>query len=352
MLTFACLTTDEKYMSRCLQLALLGQGKVSPNPMVGAVLVHQDRIIGEGYHEQYGFAHAEVNCIHAVKEADREYIPLSTLYVSLEPCCHFGKTPPCSDLIISSGIKKVVVATEDLFEKVSGGGIEKLKSSGVDVVTGILKTEAQQLNHVFFHYHQNRRPYIILKWAQSANGMIASSDYSRVFISGDLSNKLVHRWRSETDAIMVGTNTAIQDNPSLTTRLWPGKNPLRVLLDLNLKLNKECNLLDDTTETLVFNQTKNSKSGRTEFVRIDPDKNLVQQICNHLFERNITSIMVEGGTKLLQTFIDQNLWDEMRVISNPKLNIKEGYPAPHNIPQLISKKFELGQDIISIYHRN
>lgn len=352
MLTFACLTTDGKYMTRCLQLAALGLGKVSPNPMVGAVLVYQDKIIGEGYHEQFGSAHAEVNCLQSVKEKDKALVPLSTLYVSLEPCCHHGKTPPCTDLVLNHAIKKVVVATEDPFEKVSGGGIEKLRNSGVEVVVGVLKEEAQLLNTIFFHFHSKKRPYIILKWAQTADGIIAAADYSRLFISGELTNKLVHRWRSETDAIMVGTNTALFDNPSLTTRHWPGKNPLRVVLDLDLKLKKESHLLDDSTPTIVINTSKDLQTGQTIFVRIDPEKNLLQQLNNCFFERGITSLLVEGGAKLLQTFIDENMWDEMRIITNPNLIIEKGIAAPNHIPLSFSNQFEIGQDVVSIYHNS
>ena len=352
MLTFVCLTTDEKYMTRCLELAALGLGKVSPNPMVGAVLVYQDKIIGEGYHEQFGSVHAEVNCLQSVKEEDKAFIPLSTLYVSLEPCCHHGKTPPCTDLIQSHAIKKIVVATEDPFEKVSGGGIEKLRHAGIEVTVGVLKEEAQQLNTIFFHFHRKKRPFIILKWAQTANGMIAQADYSRLFISGELTNKLVHRWRSETDAIMVGTKTALFDNPSLTTRHWPGKNPLRVVLDLDLKLKAESNLLDDSTPTIVVNNSKDLQTGQTIFVRIDTKKNLLQQLNNIFFEKGITSLLVEGGTKLLQTFIDENMWDEMRIITNPNLNVEKGIAAPQPVPLAYSSQFEMGQDVVSIYHIN
>lgn len=352
MLTFACLTTAEKYMSRCLQLAALGLGKVSPNPMVGAVLVYQDKIIGEGYHEQFGSAHAEVNCFKSVKEADKAYIPESTLYVSLEPCCHHGKTPPCTDLIINQGIKKVVVATEDPFEKVSGGGIEKLRNGSIEVMVDVLKEEAQQLNHIFFHFHRTKRPYIILKWAQTANGMMAAADNARLFISGELTNKLVHRWRSETDAIMVGTNTALFDNPSLTTRHWPGKNPVRVVLDLNLKVNKYNNLLDDSTPTIVINATKEVQVGQTTFVRVDPKKNLLQQLNEIFYKRGISSLLVEGGSMLLQTFIKENIWEEMRVITNPNLIVEKGISAPQHLPIDFTNQFEMGQDLISIYHNS
>ena len=338
-------------MSRCLQLAALGAGNVSPNPMVGAVLVHEDRIIGEGYHEHYGFAHAEVSCINAVSAVNRHLIPSSTLYVSLEPCNHFGKTPPCSNLIISEGIKKVVIATADPFEKVAGSGIKKLQDAGVEVIVGVMEKEAQMLNRSFFHFHLHKRPFIILKWAQSANGMIAAADYSRIYISGNATNKLVHRWRSEVDAILVGTNTALHDNPSLTTRLWPGKNPFRLVLDMQLKLDKNSHLLDGTTPTIVYNALQEKKEGLTTFVKIDTNKSLIQQIAQSLYERDITSLMVEGGSKMLQTFIDEDLWDEMRIISNPQMHIEQGIAAPQfNTPknQFTQK---VGNDLISFINR-
>lgn len=214
---------DETYMQRCLDLASKGLGSVSPNPMVGAVLVYENRIIGEGYHEQFGQAHAEVNCINSVQESDTHLIPQSTLYVSLEPCSHFGKTPPCSNLIIDCKIPKVVIACRDTFEQVNGKGIDQLKAAGIHVQVGILEKEAIQLNKRFFTFHSKKRPYVILKWAQSSNHKIANADFSRVLISNSFTNRLVHKWRSEEDAIMVGPNTALHDNPGLTTRNWPGK---------------------------------------------------------------------------------------------------------------------------------
>ena len=240
-------------MHRCLELASLGMGNVAPNPMVGAVLVYDNRIIGEGYHMQFGGPHAEVNCINSVKPADRELISKSSLYVSLEPCNHFGKTPPCSDLIIKNRIPEVVIACTDPFEKVNGSGINKLMEAGVKVITGILEKNAISLNTRFFTFHQQKRPYIILKWAQSANKKISGKNGEPVRISHALTDRLVHRWRSEEAAIMVGTNTALKDNPSLTTRLWKGKNPIRIVVDNQLKIPSAFTLFNGEAPLIIFN---------------------------------------------------------------------------------------------------
>ncbi|HEY2720248.1 MAG TPA: bifunctional diaminohydroxyphosphoribosylaminopyrimidine deaminase/5-amino-6-(5-phosphoribosylamino)uracil reductase RibD, partial [Chitinophagaceae bacterium] len=224
------------YMHRCLDLARLGAGHVAPNPMVGAVLVHDERIIGEGYHQQYGGPHAEPNCIASVKKEEQHLISESILYVSLEPCAHYGKTPPCADLIIKNKIPRVVIGCFDPFEEVNGKGIEKLKGAGIDVLVGILEHECKKLNKRFFLYYQQHRPYIILKWAQSSNQKIGAGAGNRTYISNEFTNRLVHKWRSEEAAILVGTNTALQDDPELTTRSWIGNNPRRLVMDMDLKL--------------------------------------------------------------------------------------------------------------------
>ncbi len=246
LIHYSALTIDESFMHRCLELARLGAGYVAPNPMVGAVLLHEGRIIGEGWHKEYGKAHAEVNCINAVKESERQFISQSTLYVSLEPCAHHGKTPPCTDLIIRHKIPRVVIGCRDSFKEVDGKGIEKLKAAGIEVETAVLEQECRELNKRFFTFHTKQRPYIILKWAQTSDGFIAplippkvgisEPQTQRLFISNEYSNILVHQWRSEEAAIMVGTNTALLDNPELTTRLWPGPSPVRLVIDLNLRL--------------------------------------------------------------------------------------------------------------------
>ena len=301
-------------MQRCLQLAQLGAGSVSPNPMVGAILVHDGRIIGEGYHQQYVQAHAEVNCTADVKEADLALISESTLYVSLEPCSHFGKTPPCVDLIIVKKIPRVVIGCKDPFHEVDGKGIAKLRDAGIEVMTGILEKESIELNKRFFTFHQKKHPYIILKWAQTADKKIASDDDERLLISNEITNSLVHKWRSEEDAVMVGSNTALKDDPALTTRLWPGKNPVRVIIGSKDKLPGTLKLFDGSAQKLVFDEEQN--------------KDQLPKIMTALYEQNIQSILVEGGAKLLQSFIDQHLWDEARVITNTRLTVGNGLDAP------------------------
>lgn len=238
------MTNDELYMQRCLQLAQLAAGHTAPNPMVGAVLVHDGVIIGEGYHKQYGGPHAEVNCINSVAEEHKHLIPSSFIYVSLEPCAHYGKTPPCADLIIRNKIPKVVVGCRDPFKQVDGKGIEKLVNAGIDVTVGVLEKECRQVNRRFFTFHTQHRPYVLLKWAQTGDGKIASYSEERLLISNDISNKLVHKWRSEEAAILVGTNTALMDNPSLTNRLWSGKSPIRLVIDMDLRLPKHLQLFN------------------------------------------------------------------------------------------------------------
>src|SRR5215207_8983700 len=228
-------SVSEIYMHRCLELARLGSGSVAPNPMVGAVLVYKDMIIGEGYHQQYGEAHAEVNCLNSVRPEHQHLIEQSTLYVSLEPCAHYGKTPPCADLIIQKKIPEVVVGCCDPFIQVNGKGIEKLQSAAVNVTIGVLEEECKQLNKRFFGFHTVQRPYVILKWAQTADGKVAGNDYGRKRISNQQTNRIVHKWRSEETTVVVGTNTALYDDPALTTRLWAGKNPVRIVVDMHMR---------------------------------------------------------------------------------------------------------------------
>ena len=315
-------------MQRCLQLAQLGAGSVMPNPMVGAVLVHNHMIIGEGYHQQYGQAHAEVNCINNVKEADRHLINQSTLYVSLEPCNHFGKTPPCTDLIIKHQISEVVIACTDPFEKVNGSGIKKLQAAGIKVIEGILKEEAAELNKRFFTFHKKQRPYIILKWAQSSNLKITNENFEAIKISNEITNRLVHKWRSEEAAILVGTNTALHDNPALTTRLWPGKNPVRIVIDRQLKLPAHLQLFDGSTATIVINTIKQAESTNTFFYKIAEEENLLTALMNLLYHQQLSSLIVEGGALLLQSFIDAGLWEEARIITNNELIIDNGIQSP------------------------
>lgn len=319
---------DRLYMERCLQLARLGADNVSPNPMVGAVLVYQDTIIGEGYHQQYGGPHAEVNCINSVKDENKKLICKSTIFVSLEPCAHFGKTPPCADLIIKNQIPRVVVGCRDPFKQVDGKGIDKLKAAGIEVVMSELNQECINLNKRFFTFHQQKRPFIILKWAETADHFIGFSEGERLLISGKESNILTHKWRSEEAGILVGTVTAQRDQPSLTTRNFPGKNPIRLLIDRNLKIESSNPIFQGETPTIVFNESKDGNEDLKTYVKVDTNKEYIETICRFCYEHNLNSILVEGGNKVLQTFIDNGIWDECRIITNKKLYAGMGIQAP------------------------
>ena len=310
------MTFSESIMSRCIELAKLGAGNVSTNPMVGAVVVHDGKIIGEGYHRKCGEAHAEVNAINSVK--NQELLKESEIYVSLEPCAHFGKTPPCADLIIEKKIKKVYVGCLDPFSKVDGKGIQKLRAAGVEVVVGVLEKECQELNRRFFTSVNLKRPYVILKWAQSIDGYI-DKDCKPVRISNHQTEILNHKWRSEEDAILVGYNTALRDNPSLTNRLWAGKNPLRVVLDWELKLPNYLKLYDGAARTVVFTgkDVEADLSGVT-VVKIDFERgNMAAQVLSALYEMKVQSLIVEGGASTHQMFVDAGLWDEARIFVSP-----------------------------------
>lgn len=338
-------------MSRCIQLAKLGAGNVAPNPMVGAVLICENKIIGEGYHQKYGEPHAEVNCINNVDEKDKSLIPKSTLYVSLEPCAHHGKTPPCADLIIKNKIKKVVIGCQDVYKEVAGKGIEKLQSAGVEVVTGVLEKESKALNKRFFTFHEKQRPYIILKWAQSANGKIGSNKNQRILISNDYSNRVVHKWRSEEAAILIGTNTALTDKPFLTTRLWKGNNPVRIVIDKELKLPLAANLFSKETNTVIFNFVKNFIEENLNFIKINKE-NFLREMLLSLYQLNIQSVLVEGGAKTLQSFIDEGFWDEARVITNEKILIENGIAAPEMRNFLFVTQGKYFNDRINYYQNN
>lgn len=314
-------------MSRCLELAEMGAGYVAPNPMVGAVLVHGDTIIGEGYHQQYGTAHAEVNCIKSVKAENIQLIAASCLYVSLEPCAHFGKTPPCTDLILQHKIPKVVVGCRDAFAQVNGWGIQKLKDAGIKVTEGILEKKALELNKSFFCFHKNQRPYIILKWAQTADGFIAKPNHERLFISNELTNHWVHKMRAATAAIMAGTNTVLYDNPSLTTRKWPGNNPVRIIIDKQLKVQRKAPVFNKNSAVIVLNELVEKQEDHIHFFKINKAENLLPRLMQLLFEKNINSVMVEGGSALLQSFVEGGLWDEAYIIHNESLYLQTGIPA-------------------------
>ena len=350
----------ETYMHRCLNLAQLGAGNVAPNPMVGAVLVYNNRIIGEGYHKKYGKAHAEPNCIASVKKEDQHLIEQSTLYVSLEPCAHFGKTPPCADLIIEKKIPKVVIGCRDPFVEVNGKGIEKLREAGVEVELGILEKDCQEMNKRFFTFHTKHRPYIILKWAETLDNKIARADGNRFFISNEYTNRIVHKWRSEEMAIAAGTNTALYDDPELTTRLWKGNDPVRILVDMNLQLPKSLKLFNSKTPTIVFNTKEHSfltekittaalKEIGVGYYRVEKHVSLVHQMLNALYCMNIQSLIVEGGNYLLQSFIDEGMWDEARVITNEQLIAGKGLLAPVLKEQALVKSEQIFSDVIRTY---
>lgn len=346
-------------MYRCIELAKLAAGNVAPNPMVGAVLVNDERIIGEGYHKKFGEPHAEINCINSVEEKNKELIDKSTLYVSLEPCSHFGKTPPCTDLIIKSKIPKVVIGCKDVYKEVDGKGIKKLQDAGVEVITCVLEKECIELNKRFFTFHQQQRPYIILKWAESGDRKIETSHEpsaqvergQRTFISNEYSNRLVHKWRSEEAAILIGTNTALQDDPSLTTRLWKGNNPIRLVIDMNLRLPSALKIFNKEVKTIIFNKHKNEEAGDLIFYKIE-EENLIQQLVKVLYELNIQGMIVEGGAILLQSFIDAGLWDEARVIRNEQLTINNGINSPELKNMDLQKKEKYFSDTINYFYHN
>lgn len=333
---------DQKYMQRCLQLASSGKGAVAPNPMVGAVVVHQDKIIGEGYHRQYGKAHAEVNAINSV--ADKRLLKNSTIYVSLEPCSHYGKTPPCSQLIIDMKIPRVVIATLDPYHEVSGRGVAMLIEAGVEVEVGVLERESRLQNKEFFISQTQNRPYIYLKWAQTRDGFIdkkrkAGEAIIPTPISNNLTKTLVHKLRAEVSAIMIATNTAVNDNPSLTTRLWFGANPKRVVLDRSLRVPKHYHLFDNSVHTIIFteNVEREVLEEGTTYVPLKFDEHMILDLLKELKKRKINSLLVEGGATLLQSFIDANVWDEAYVEVADKRFV-EGTEAPQIVGEVVGDR--------------
>ena len=323
------MSTPEIFMQRCLDLAQLGMGDVAPNPMVGCVIVHDGIIIGEGYHEKYGQAHAEVNAIRSVKNP--ELLPKSTLYVSLEPCAHFGKTPPCSDLIIENHIPNVVIGTIDPFAEVAGKGIEKMRKAGIEVEVGLLEKKCRTLNRRFFTFHEKKRPYIILKWAQTLDGFIDTDRSETVhptWITNALAKRLVHKQRSEEAAILIGTNTAQYDNPALTVREWSGTQPIRMVIDRVARLDPGLQIFDRQSSTWVFTSAEMAGSENLEYIRLDFNQNILPQMMDELYRRNILSVIVEGGGKLLNSFIEMNLWDEAFVYTGNQF-FGKGVAAPH-----------------------
>lgn len=353
-LTFAGMT-DELYMQRCLELANLGMGKVSPNPLVGCVIVCDGKIIGEGYHAKFGEAHAEVNAVRAVTEKyglhAAELLAKATAYVSLEPCAHFGKTPPCADLLIKHQLKKVVIGNRDPFEGVDGKGIGKLKDAGIEVVSGILEQECSRLNRRFFTRIRKQRPYIILKWASTADGYFAPENGAQQWISGPMAKKMVHKWRTEEDAVLVGKLTAMADNPQLNAREWEGKNPVRLLIDRNLQVPQSHHIYNDQAKTVVFNEHKTEVRDNIHYIQMeDMQYYLPQKIAFQLYLMDIQSVIIEGGANILNQFIQGNLWDEARVFRSSS-SWAAGIPAPQ-INGLIIDQFSIANDTLTVFQNN
>ncbi|MES2732035.1 MAG: bifunctional diaminohydroxyphosphoribosylaminopyrimidine deaminase/5-amino-6-(5-phosphoribosylamino)uracil reductase RibD [Bacteroidota bacterium] len=317
--------SDEIYMQRALELAVLGSGYVSPNPMVGCVIVHQGKIIGEGWHKCYGESHAEVNAVRSV--ADKTLLPEATAYVTLEPCSHHGKTPPCADLLIQHRLKRVVISNVDTNPLVGGQGIIKLQQAGIEVTTGILEAQGRLLNSRFFTFMEKKRPYLLLKWAETADGFIARPNYDSKWISSELSRKLVHQWRAQEDGVLVGTRTALYDNPKLNVRDWQGRNPVRMVIDTQLQLPSTLHLFDHSQLTLCFNHLKEESQENLEYIKIKPEHEILPQILKNLHERKVQSLIVEGGSQLLNSFIQLDLWDEVRLFRSRQL-FEEGIKAP------------------------
>lgn len=335
----------EKYMRRCFDLALLGRGNVSPNPKVGAVIVYNDQIIGEGYHKKYGQSHAEVNAIASVE--DKNLLKESTIYVNLEPCCHWGKTPPCANLIIESKIKRCVISNKDINPKVYGGGIKLLQDNGIEVISGVLEEEGLYLNRRFFTNQKENRPYVILKYAQTLDGFIAPEEKGG-WISNEAMKVWVHKQRTEEDAIMVGYNTVLSDNPQLNVRHYSGRNPKRVVYDKYLTLSKEKNVFDNSQETFILNYVKEGREENNVFLKLNENKPFVEQVLERLYEQKICSIVVEGGEKTLNKFLEANLWDEANVIVGEK-NFGKGVKAPV-ISQGLVLMENIGGDVLKTYH--
>jgi diaminohydroxyphosphoribosylaminopyrimidine deaminase / 5-amino-6-(5-phosphoribosylamino)uracil reductase len=342
----------ENYMNRAFQLAKLGMGEVAPNPMVGCVIVNElgekTEIIGEGWHKKYGQPHAEANAINSVKNKD--LLPESTLFVTLEPCSHFGKTPPCVDLILKHNIKKVVIANLDPNPLVAGKGIEKLKNAGIEVITDILADVGRELNKRFFTFMNKKRPYILLKWAETQDNFLARANYSSKWISNEFSRQYVHKWRSEEQAILVGTNTALHDNPQLNVREWAGNNPLRIVLDANLRLPKTLHLFDKQQDTICYNHILNQKEENLEFVKLNFNEDLISEILADLYNRNVQSVLVEGGKRVLEAFLQTNYWDEARVFSSKQM-FGEGISSPQIESKFLVNSMEIQGDLLKIYKK-
>ncbi|MEM8525444.1 MAG: bifunctional diaminohydroxyphosphoribosylaminopyrimidine deaminase/5-amino-6-(5-phosphoribosylamino)uracil reductase RibD [Bacteroidota bacterium] len=340
------MTKDQYYINRCFELARRGRGGASPNPIVGAVIVHGDRIIGEGYHQKYGEAHAEVNAVKDAKVNGYEHLlAKSTIYVSLEPCCFHGNTPACTDLIKQHQIPRVVISALDVTPKVNGKGIELLRTAGVEVMTGVLKKEGEAVVEERAIFVRKKRPYVILKYAQSSDGYFGKEN-EQVWISNRFSKRLVHKWRGEVDAILIGTNTAAVDNPALTNRLFYGKSPKRIVLDQHDRLSKNLQIFDGKIPTFVVSKEK-LQHPNIQHIQHPFDTHLLPDLLTHLHQQKIGSLLVEGGRRLLDNFMQQNLWDEARVLIGSK-ELKNGIPAP-TLTTKLAEQYELYGDLVKIY---
>ncbi|WP_439181820.1 bifunctional diaminohydroxyphosphoribosylaminopyrimidine deaminase/5-amino-6-(5-phosphoribosylamino)uracil reductase RibD [Carboxylicivirga taeanensis] len=347
------LSQEEKYMQRCLQLAKMAEGNTYPNPMVGSVIVYNGKIIGEGYHRKAGEPHAEVNAVNSVK--DKSLLRHSTLYVNLEPCAHYGKTPPCSKLIIDNEIPSVVIGCIDSFSEVAGKGVEMMRRAGVEVKVGVLEDESLELNRRFFTFHNKQRPYIILKWAETLDGFI---DIDRTdeqlgrptWITNEWARRAVHKQRASEQAILIGTHTALKDNPSLTLRDWAGEQPLRCVIDKRCQLDGSKQLLDGESPTVVYNLLRDSRTPNLEYVKLSNEGDFIDQILKDLWQRNIQSLIVEGGSTTLSTFIETSLWDEAyRYIGH--VFFKSGVKAPP-LNAKISNQEKFGSSELLVYRNN
>jgi diaminohydroxyphosphoribosylaminopyrimidine deaminase/5-amino-6-(5-phosphoribosylamino)uracil reductase len=342
---------DERYIQRCFDLARLGAGYVSPNPMVGAVLVHGDRIIGEGYHQAYGQAHAEVNALASVAEQDRPFIKDSTLYVSLEPCCIHGNTPPCTSLIIREHIPKVVISALDQTPGVAGQGVRILEEASVQVIVGVLAKEGERLSAIRNTFVTQLRPYVLLKYAKTIEGFFARSDGKPYWISNAFSKRLVHKWRSEVDAILVSGRTAQLDNPQLTNRLYFGPSPRRIVVDRQLQVPAHHYLLDQSVPTLLFYDERLPSPVQrpgVQYIPLPAGRDLMP-VLSYLHAQQISTLMVEGGATLLRSFVEQGLWDEARIFQGSR-HLNEGIPAP-DLPAAPSRRIDLDDDQLLIYYR-
>lgn len=339
--------TDEVYMQRALELAALGTGAVSPNPLVGCVIVHQNVIIGEGFHQKYGGQHAEVNAINSV--INQELLPHSTVYVTLEPCSHWGKTPPCANLLIKHKVKRVVIAIEDPFPEVQGRGIKRLREAGLQVDVGCLWQEAEKLNKVFLHSVRRNQPFVYLKWAETADGFVAKENKEPIQISGSLGKFWNHKMRSEVDAILIGSETAIRDNPRLTTRFWEGKCPLRLLLDPQGRVPTTISLFQDEDPLVVFSSKKRNLSSNKDCIVLDFEKNWIEEILNYLNQRKVRSVLIEGGPRLHALFFNADVWQEILILRSKEV-VGRGCTS-FKVPAIKKADKVLGNDLLFIFSK-